>query len=309
MSETPHSTPTSPESQPSASAVNVARCRAVAAHEPREEIRGPDYLAEIFLADDVQEAEAARRSLQDPAMHAMIAKKLTAFSPGTYEYFMARTAYMDGVVEQALRDHIPQIVFLGAGYDTRPYRFSHLIQKTRIFELDSPATQQRKRALLERAHVAIPPQLTFLALDFTRDNMTDRLFEAGFAREKTLFIWEGVSYYLSPQAVDDMLAFVKHHSPAGSLICFDYMIPVSDMENRFGANQARTAMQTTYTAEPIQFDLAEKQVVPFLAERGFQVIEHLTAEDMQRRYLTLHNGLLAGQVLDLFRLVQAEVRD
>jgi methyltransferase (TIGR00027 family) len=288
------------EDQPSASAMNVARCRAIAAHEPREEIRGPDYLAEIFLGEDAQ------KSLRDLAAHAMILKKLAAVSPGGYEYFVARTAYLDAVVEQALRDNIPQLVFLGAGYDTRSYRLS--IQDTRIFELDSRATQQHKRSLLEQAHVAIPEQLTFLAIDFTRDSMADVLFKAGYAKDqKTLFIWEGVSYYLPPQTVDDTLNFVRLHSPAGSIICFDYMISASDMENRFGAKQAREAMQAMYTAEPLQFDLEEGQVAAFLAERGFQIVDHLTAETMQQRYLTLRDGSLAGQVLDLFGLVQASV--
>jgi methyltransferase (TIGR00027 family) len=302
MGEAPDTTHASLENQPSASALNVAICRAVAAHEPREEIRGPDYLAEIFLAED------ARKSLSDQAVYPLIIKKLAAFSPGGYEYFIARTAYLDAVVEQALRDNIPQLIFLGAGYDTRSYRFSAIIQDTRIFELDSRATQQRKRSLLDQAHVAIPPQLAFLTIDFTRDSMADVLSQAGYTPDKkSLFIWEGVTYYLPPEAVDDTLSFVRLNSPAGSLICFDYMVPASEMANRFGAKQARDAMQSTYPAEPLQFDLEEGQVATFLAERGFRVIDHLTAAQLQSRYLTLRDGSLAGQVLDLFGLVKAAV--
>jgi methyltransferase (TIGR00027 family) len=290
------------ENQPSASALNVARCRAIAAHDPREEIRGPDYLAELFLGEDAQ------KSLQDPAMHALILNKLAAVSPGGYEYFIARTAYIDALVEQALRDNVSQLVFLGAGYDTRACRFRNLIQDTRIFELDSRATQHDKRTLLEQAHVTIPEQLTFLTIDFTRDSLADVLFGAGYASDqKTLFIWEGVSYYLPPQAVDAMLNFVRLHSPAGSIICFDYMIAAADLEDRFGAQQARSAMQAMYTAEPLQFDLEPGRVAAFLAERGFQVIDHLTTEAMQTRYLTLRDGSSAGPVLDLFGLVQAGV--
>jgi methyltransferase (TIGR00027 family) len=288
--------------QPSASALNVARCRAIAAHETREEIKGQDFLAEIFLGEE------ARQSLKDPAVHAGILKKLAAFSPGGYEFFIARTAYLDAIVAEALRDDIPQLVFLGAGYDTRAYRFGPLIQHTRVFELDSEATQQHKRSLLEQESIAIPAQLTFLPIDFTRESLADRLFQAGYAGDKqTLFIWEGVSYYLPPQAVEDTLSFVRHHSPAGSVICFDYMIAASEIADRFGAKQAREAMQAIYTAEPLQFDLHPAQAASFLAERGFRIVDHLTAKDMQQRYLTLQDGSLAGQVLDLFGLVQAAV--
>ncbi len=303
LGKTPDVTKPTLDNQPSASAFNVARCRAVAAHEPREAIKGPDYLAEVFLGEDAQ------KSLKDPVMHALILKKLAAFSPGGYEFFMARTSYMDALVAQALRDNIPQIVFLGAGYDTRGYRFSDLIQDTRIFELDSRATQQHKRSLLEQAHVPIPAQLTFVTIDFTRDDMADALVKAGYANDKrTLFVWEGVSYYLPPQTVDATLNFVRHNAPAGSTICFDYMLTEAEITDRFGAAQARAAMKATYTAEPLQFDLANASVAAFLAERGFQIIEHLTTADMHRRYLTLPDGSSAGDVLDLFGLVLAAVQ-
>ncbi len=289
--------------QPSPSALNVARCRAIAAHDPRVEIKGADYLAEVFLGEDAQ------KSLQDPAMHTLILKKIASVSPGGYEYFIARTAYLDGIVERALQDNIPQLVFLGAGYDTRSYRFSHLIRDTRIFEVDSIATQQHKRTLLEQAHVSIPGQVTFVPVDFTRDSMTDVLFKAGYVRDKkTLFIWEGVSYYLPRETVDDLLKFVRLNSPAGSIICFDYMLPAPDITHRFGAQQARQAMQAMYTFEPLQFDLRETDVEGFLAERGLAVVEHLTTKDMHARYLTLSDGSSAGDMLDLFGLVQASVR-
>ena len=67
-------------SQPSASALNVARCRAVAAHESRADIKGPDYLAEVFLGEEAQQ------SLRNPAVMAAILQKLASVSPGGYEF-------------------------------------------------------------------------------------------------------------------------------------------------------------------------------------------------------------------------------
>ncbi|HVO41198.1 MAG TPA: SAM-dependent methyltransferase [Aggregatilineales bacterium] len=291
------------DEQPSASAMNVAICRALAAHEQREDIRGHDFLAEIFLGEDAQ------KSLEDPVAHALILKRLAAFSPGGYEFFIARTAYLDGVVEAALRDNIPQIVFLGAGYDTRAYRFSNLIKDTRIFELDSKVTQQHKRSLLDRAHVLVPEQVSFLPIDFRREAIAVVLSKAGYAPEKqTLFIWEGVTYYLPPETVDATLGFIRRNSPAGSVVCFDYMIAASDMGERHGARQAREAMKATYVGEPLQFDLEQAKIADFLDARGFAVVEHLTAKDMQTRYLTLREGSPAGEILDLFGLVKAAVR-
>lgn len=288
--------------QPSASALNVTLCRAVAAHDAREEIRGKDYLAEIFLD------QAARQSLYDPAVHLKILAKLEAFSPGAYAYFIARTAYLDEVVEQALTVKIPQIVFLGAGYDTRAYRFCHLLGGTHIFELDEPTTQLHKRTMLNQAQIPVPSQLTYVSIDFVAEKLLPRLRETGYRLDqRTLFIWEGVCYYLPPETVDEMFEFVRSSSAPDSRLCFDYMLPAAALEGRYGAPQARSSMQALYAAEPLQFDLDESQLPRFLAERGFELVEQLTAEQLQKRFFSLHDGAAAGQILDLFRLVQARV--
>jgi O-methyltransferase involved in polyketide biosynthesis len=116
-----------------------------------------------------------------------------------------------------------------------------------------------------------------------------------------------VCYYLPPHTVDETLRFVRENSPAGSILCFDYMLAESELEGRYGAQQSRAVMDTTYTDEPLQFDLEETQVPAFLAARGFTLAEHLTAEDMEARYLTLGDGTLAGHVLGLFGLVRATI--
>lgn len=287
------------EKQPSTSAYNVALCRALAAHDPRNEMRGADNLAEIFLTND------ARESLNNMAIRPAILQKLAAVSPGGYEYFFARTIYFDDAVKQALGDNIPQLVLLGAGYDTRAYRFRGFIRDTQIFELDSAATQQHKRSLLEGAGVTISPQVHFLSVDFTQDDLGDVLVSAGYDRTKrTLFLWEGVSYYLPPPSVDDVLAFIRQNSPAGSPLYFDYM--VRDLGG-YGSKQTRDAMQAMYGQEPLQFDLDRQQLVSFLASHGFTFVEQITSTEMEQRYLTLSDGVLAGKALDLFCLVKAQV--
>src|ERR1035441_8737137 len=94
----------------------AALVRALAAVDEREEIRGSDCLAELFLAED------RKSSFNDPVIKEWLIKNY--FPYGVYAYSIARTAYFDHIVQQALRDNIPQIVFLGAEYDSRPYRYS-----------------------------------------------------------------------------------------------------------------------------------------------------------------------------------------
>jgi methyltransferase (TIGR00027 family) len=282
--------------QPSDSAMGVALFRALAARDEREEIRGQDFLAEKFLPREYQ------AMLDNPAAREWIKGK----APGSYEFFLARTAFFDGVVREALRDNLPQIVLLGAGYDSRPYRFRDLLRETRIFELDIASTQQRKRQLLERAGVAIPPSVAFVGVDFARDNLRDVLFAAGFDRSRrTLFEWEGVMYYLTAEAVDQTLALVRSCSPTGSVLCFDYLADAPDMLHRYGVAESQALMRDTYHAEPLQFRIAEGTIAAFLAERGYSILEHLATSGMEKKYLTLRSGEPAGKALACFALVKA----
>ncbi len=203
------------DDRPSDSALTVAFCRALSTYEPREEIRGQDTLAALFVAEESQ------KTLADPSARAWMIQKFG----GTYEFFVARTAYGDGLFREALRQDLPQIVVLGAGYDTRGLRFRDEIRGTRIFELDSALTQERKRRLLAAAGVSEPPQLRYLPVNFERQKLSDVLAAAGYEKDrKTLFVWEGVSYYLTAAAVDATFAFLRERAAPGSRLCFDYMV-------------------------------------------------------------------------------------
>jgi methyltransferase (TIGR00027 family) len=286
------------EDRPSESALTVAFCRALATYEEREEIRGPDNLAGLFLAEE------GKKPLKDPAARKWLIEKFG----GTYEYFIARTVYGDRVFQQALRERTPQIVFLGAGYDTRPHRFRELIQRTRIFELDALPTQQRKREMLGRADVDAPPQLVYVPINFEKETMAQALFNAGFDRsQKTLFVWEGVTYYLTPDAVDATFAFVRDNSPAGSTICFDYMIQAPDVQDRYGVKAVFEAWRRAYSSERVQFGIDEGCIDTFLSRRGYRLLENLTPEQIEKRFLTLRDGTLAGRAVALFNLALAEV--
>jgi methyltransferase (TIGR00027 family) len=109
-------------------------------------------------------------------------------TPGAYEFMIARTAFFDQIVEQALKENVGQVVFLGAGYDSRPYRFEGFIQDTIIFELDTKPTQQRKQSCLQQAQIPIPKQVRFVSVNFDTDNLVEKLVEAGFDREKKRFL-------------------------------------------------------------------------------------------------------------------------
>jgi methyltransferase (TIGR00027 family) len=285
------------EYRPSETAMATAILRFLAAMDKK----GPDDLAEIFLPED------RKVPLRDPAIREWVIKN--RMPPGMYEFMIARTALFDHVAKKALRENIPQIVFLGAGYDSRPYRFKEMIQDTRIFELDIQPTQQRKMALLQQAGVSIPDQLAFVSINFNTDHIGDILNRAGFHRnEKSLFVWEGVTYYFSAKIVDDTLSIIASHSPAGSLICFDYASRSPEISNDEGVKKIKESMKSHYPDEPTQFGIKNGEIESFLSSRGYLMVDHLNSKDMERRYLHPHPGSPAGKIPILFCIVLASLK-
>lgn len=288
------------ERQPSDTAMGTAFLRAMAAVDRRAGIRGPDFLAECFLPDD------RRIILQDPALRGWVIRN--AVSQGMYEFMIARTAYFDSIVKLALVGNVPQIVFLGAGYDSRSFRFRDLIGDTRIFELDMPETQRHKQELLNRAGIPIPEQLTFVPVDFRTGSFGGKLRRAGFdSAWEALFVWEGVTYYLPAKAVGHTLKAIKDDSLPGSTVCFDYAShsPEKLMDDR--VTKLRDSMKSNYPGEPTCFTLQDGEIESFLAKRGCRIVEHLASEEMEARYLNLPDRSLAGIVPRVFSFVWAQV--
>ncbi len=286
--------------QPSETAMSTAFMRALAAHDPREEIRCKDNLAELFLTED------RKRPVQDPAVRQWVMKNKLA--PGMYEFMIARTAFFDAVVAEAFRDGVPQIVFLGAGYDSRPYRFRDIIGSSRIFELDALPTQQRKQEVLRGANIPIPPQLTFVSIDFNTNALADVLLPAGFDKHaRALFVWEGVTYYLTARVVDETLSGIRSIAHAGSSLCFDYAALSKEALKEEGVQQVRTILRSEHASEPTRFGIPAGTIESFLSARGYAVKEHLAYDQIEGRYLTLPDGSSAGKVPALFCFVNAPV--
>jgi methyltransferase (TIGR00027 family) len=257
--------------------MGAATLRALAALD--EAVRGPDFLAEIFLTVEI------RSALQDPALRKPALSRKTI--PGMYEFMIARTAFFDSLVEGALSEGTPQIVFLGAGYDTRPYRFRELIMKSRIFELDAGPTQRRKLDILKSNGIPIPPELVYVPVNFNTGNFTESLRKAGFDKDlKTLFIWEGVTYYLPPAVIDVTLRLIKSCSPAGSSIGFDYASHSPEILAQESVRKLGETMRSKYAGEPVSFSLKAGALENYLTARGYAIDKHLAAKEMKREYLS-----------------------
>ena len=287
------------EEKPSRTALWTTLMRAYASHEDNGELRGPDYLAEIFLPP------GQARALKDPGRRQDIREEY--FVIGVYEYVTARTIVFDRFFTGALNQNIEQIVFLGAGYDSRPYRFPDRIKQTRIFELDAAPTQNNKQQCLIRAEVDIPGQLSYVPINFNTESIKDKLMAAGFdTSKKTLFMWEGVTYYLSAEAVDATLEFIRSGSPAGSLVAFDYIAVWPGVLEAYGVRELVDYNSKKQSGESGgMFNIVDGEIESFLNARGFETAVHYNSEQIESNFLTHGDGSLLGRVTGSFRIVQA----
>lgn len=273
----------------SQTAMLIASLRALACYEEDPLIHGNDYMAKLFLPED------KRSALESPEYRPVIKG---AIPEGLYDYVLVRTKYYDDLFSHHLELKIPQIVLLGAGYDSRPYRFRDRIQNTKIYEVDAPATQKVKRQILSDNAIEIHPNVMFISVDFEQKGWFQSLLDKGFQQSlKTLYIWEGVTFYLAPTAVDSMLRLLKQHSSKESILSFDYQH--KDSENPL--------IETGLKNENIQFGLNTHTLDNYLQDLGYTVLEKLNSEAMGSRFLTTQEGKRLGSVKPMMHIVTAQM--
>jgi methyltransferase (TIGR00027 family) len=257
-------------------------------------------LAEIFLP------LGARVILCVPIFRWLFIRKIAP--PGIYEYVLARTKLLDEVFIHALRNRFAQIVLLGAGFDTRALRFAKENLGSEIFELDIYTTQHSKVEILNRKRIALPKELLFVPIDFNTESIADVLGNAGYAtNQRNLFIWEGVTMYLTADAIDSTLEFIRNSSVEGSIVAFDYIYAsVLRRENKFYGE--REIYKTVSRAgERWTFAIEDQTIEDFLTQRGFKLMTHYTPSDLEKAYLTADDGTRFGCINGTHCIVTASV--
>lgn len=131
----------------------------------------------------------------------------------------ARTFYFDGILNRTMAD-AEQFVALGAGYDTRAYE--NLRQEgIKYFEVDQESLHQHKKESVKAAGIE-HDHVTYVSVDFTVDSFIEKLVQAGFdVNKKTVFLWEGVTLYLSEADVRKTLQAIRDNAVKGSALVAD----------------------------------------------------------------------------------------
>jgi methyltransferase (TIGR00027 family) len=203
--------------------------------------------------------------------------------PGARTSAIARTRFIDDVLASAIEKDIRQLVILGAGFDCRAYRLRYL-DRTTIFELDHPATLAWKMSKLREVLPELPENVRFVKIDFLQGRLPEELIRAGFQPSRpAVFLWEGVTNYLTGEAVDSVLQYVASCSP-GSQIIFTYVHSgILDGSVRFQGG-ARLLRDVARLEESWTFGLSPDHLAEFLRDRGLCLGCDLSAREYRSRY-------------------------
>ncbi len=191
-----------------------------------------------------------------------------------YNYLLLRTLCYDDVFKRSVSDGVGQVVIIGAGTDTRAYRFRKVLlrRRVRVIECDVPATigtKQRSARILGARNVR------YAGLDIHSTRPSTWAASSGYSRSiKTLFLIEGVTPYVRERSLQRWLGFLARTACEGSLFACDYKIPGTDDD--FGKVRGRRTMRMSRTPD---------RVNAFHHALGLDVVAILRSRDLKRRYL------------------------
>ena len=252
-----------------------------------------DSLAALLLGD---EAETYLRYHREHGDHPLLA--------GTRAQATCRSRFTEDQLALAAARGTAQYVILGAGLDSFACR-SELAGRLRVFEVDHPATQQRKRDLLAAAGLAEPPTLTWVPVDFETGELIAALTAAGLDPAAPAFVsWLGVTMYLTAEAIGATLASLSRLAPGSELVT-DYML-TADLRDADGVAYADLVMpDSERRGEPWLSFFTPEQMTGLLTSHGFTGVRDVRQRDAVSAALWERTDLL--RPIELSRLCHATV--
>ncbi len=212
--------------RPSFTSMAVAGMRAIYSELPAPLGNVPDPLAlHVLPLPFVAPAHLIKRVETMPRAAMALHRAYGLISAGLTYHIALRTRAIDDALREALGTGVKQIVVLGAGLDGRVFRLPEL-EGCRVFEVDHPSTQVDKRHRVVQTHLSSFADVTFVPVDFENDSLEESLARAGFSKETPSFwIWEGVTAYLTHEAITATLGAISRMSVPDSRVAMTYVRP------------------------------------------------------------------------------------
>ena len=246
-------------------------------------------------------------------LNAWLSEKL---APGFHEHLIARTKFIDELIEKSAVNGIEQYVILGAGYDSRAHRLE-LPSSLKIFEVDQPEVSDNKLAKLPK-ELPNSENVTYVNIDFSYQSLTDQLIGAGFDQEKsTIFTLEGVSQYITKEAVSSTIKELASLTrDTNSIFFMSYVDELLDKnpEACFGEGYPNPAKKASLikglsakVGEPWISFYSCAEIEDLLSQNGYSIQENVTLEDLNSLYFSpVGRTLNENQIFKLEHFVVAK---
>jgi methyltransferase (TIGR00027 family) len=177
---------------------------------------------------------------------------------------IVRHRILDDMLRQMLyANHDLNVVTIGAGFDSRPYR----LHGGNWFELDEPELIAYKDILLPSEQCKNP--LRREAIDFEKDDLVDQLLRLPH-NGPVVFVLEGVVIYLCESDVQNLLGELDYEFPKHRLLC--------DLVNREMVNKYGQTLSKVLNEMGAPFKTVDHPEAIFL-KSGYQAREAVSVMD------------------------------
>jgi methyltransferase (TIGR00027 family) len=231
-------------------------------------------------------------------------KAYDKLTKGIFDGLNFRTEYIDRTTHLISEKNIQQVLILGSGLDTRPYRLEEL-KKVKVFEVDLAWVQDLKIQKLKNHFGSLPENIKYVAVDFNNQTLNEVLQQNNFNFSKpTFIIWEGVTQYITKDAVEKTLGFISK-IPKDSYLVFTYVLEsVIKKESMIeGANEFVDYLNKKKS--PWIFGIEKENIESFINNYNLKLVKDIGASDYQKDYLNKNDRQL--QISEIERIVIARV--
>ena len=192
---------------------------------------------------------------------------------------LARSAFCQRAMRSAVSLGCGQIVIFACGYDTFPLRAED--PSLTVYELDRPEMIADRRQRIACQGLAPTCRVISIGCDLSRPGWTDSLTSAGFSSTRSSFSsLLGISYYLTKDEFQSLVAGISSVSCEGSAICFDY--PTSEG----GRESAVTRELAAAAGESMKALYSHGEMESLLSGEGFLISGHLNADEATETFFS-----------------------
>ena len=195
-----------------------------------------------------------------------------------------RARFAEDVLAQAMQRGVRQYVILGAGFDSFAYCRCDWTSGLSVYEVDHRDTQRVKLERLHRLGIELPAALSFVPIDFQRENIFEALATASFRRDQpAVFCWLGVTLYLSVATIKRTLREIGDAAP-GSVLVLDYLKPERLLDDEMRRVLQVTGKMASSYGEPGGTCFDPESIAALLQECGLSDVQDLGADAANARY-------------------------